>query len=166
MNESYAEYGVKRANTPDIMIKKVLIIVAVLVSIFILPGISYFLVPVSLLVILFAIYMFPKFNVEWEYIFVDGQFDFDKIMGNSKRKTQLRIDFDQIEMIAPKGSSALDPFKNRNMKVKNFTSCNKGIKPYVIVGTYKEDMVEILFEPNDKMVECMRMKSPRKVMTY
>ena len=33
-------------------------------------------------------YMLPKLNVEWEYVFCDGQLDFDRISGGAKRKTR------------------------------------------------------------------------------
>ena len=61
-------------------------------------------------------FFFPKLHIDYEYIYVDGQIDFDRITGKSKRKTMLRIDFEQVEIMAPSDSSALDSYKNMQLE--------------------------------------------------
>ena len=41
-------------------------------------------------------YLLPRLHVEYEYVFCDGQLDFDKISGGMKRKNMLRIDFENL----------------------------------------------------------------------
>ena len=47
------------------------------------------------------IYFLPKKNVAYEYVFVDGQIDFDFIINGERRKHKKRIDMEKIELIAP-----------------------------------------------------------------
>lgn len=113
-----------------------------------------------------AVYFFPRLSVDYEYIFCDGQVDFDKIMGNVKRKTVIKVDLDETEIVAPATSHVLDEYKNKNYKVKDFTSGLPECKPYVMISHYKEEYIKVYFEPSEKMVEAMRMKAPRKVFSY
>ena len=162
-SETYVECGVKKKNQTDATWKRGLLILGCFVCLFILPAISWFLVPVSGGFFAYTIYEWPRLNIEWEYVYVDGQIDFDKIMGKVKRKNKLRIDLSQVEVVAPLHSHELDSYQNKNMKVKNFTSGDRDVKPYVMIGTYKEELVKIYFEPNDKMKTAMKLKAPRKV---
>lgn len=165
MNGSYAEAGVRCVQTPKSIMKKVGYVLAILGSLFILPAISTWLIPVSAGIITVTVWMFPRLNFEYEYVFCDGQLDFDKVMGNIKRKRALRIDFENVEMAAPEGSSALDPWNNKQLKVLDFTSFRKDVKPFIIIAHKGQDLVKIKFEPTSKMIDCMKSKSPRKVAT-
>lgn len=167
MNESYEEVVVKRKETAGT--------IAIRVGLMIAAGIAVLLALVSANTVVFVIaailifgivYIFPRLSVEYEYVYCDGQIDFDKIMGRSSRKTALKIQFDQVEMMAPLGSHALDGYTHVQAKVKDFTSKNKGIKPYVIVSREGEQTTKILFEPNESMVQMIRHKYPRKVVQY
>ena len=165
MNESYAEASVKRVNTAGTYVIKFLLVFLCILS-FLLSAASQILLFVSAILIVACIYFFPRFNVEYEYVFCDGQLDFDKIMGNAKRKTALRIDFENVEVMAPEGSHSLDGYTHVNFKVKNFTSGRKEIKPYVIVTREGEMVNKILFEPDENMIQKIKNKSPRKVAAY
>lgn len=165
MNDLYAEAGVKRKETAGTYaIRFLLIFVAIVAFLFTFQ--SSILLFVSAIVIVAIVYIFPRLSVEYEYVFCDGQLDFDKIMGNAKRKTALKIDFDQVEIMAPEGSHALDGYTYVKTVVKDFSSRSKDSKPYVIIVRQGETATKILFEPNEKMINCIRQKSPRKVAQY
>ena len=68
--------------------------------------------------------------------------------------------------MAPLGSHALDSYKHLQAKVKDFTSGNNDVKPYVIMVRQGDTILKILFEPNEKMLNCIKMKSPRKLVNY
>lgn len=165
MNESYAETAVKRKNTAGTYALKFLLIFLCICT-FLLSAGSSILLFVSVLLIVGCIYLFPRFNVEYEYVFCDGQLDFDKIMGNSKRKTALRIELENVAIMAPEGSHSLDGYTHVKFKVKDFTSMGKDIKPYVIVLHEGEMVTKILFEPDENMIQKIKNKSPRKVAAY
>lgn len=167
MNESYAEAGVKRK--PDAKTYLIrfgaLLIVGIVLVLGVLLGNSIIMFVGAILVVL-AVYLLPQLNVSYEYIFCQGQFDFDKIMGGSKRKTVLKLDMDNVEVLAPVQSHALDTYTYEKVQVKDFTSGDKNAKVYAIVGHDGTTTYKVLFEPSEKMLVCAKQKSPRKVMEY
>lgn len=162
MNETYAEVVIKRKETAGSMaLRVVLIIVAVLA--FFLTVSNSILILVTAVFIVGLFYLFPRLSLEYEYVYCDGQLDIDKIMGKSSRKNLLKVQFDQVVMMAPQGSHALDGYTYLQTKVKDFSSRSKDSKSYVIVTKEGEKVTKILFEPNGKMVDIIRSKYPRKV---
>lgn len=168
MNESYAEASVKQKASPvNLLIKVVLIAAVVFVLLF---GMAYFgpfaIVAVGVL-LLICVLVFPYLSVEIEYVFCDGQLDFDKIYSGNKRKTALRIDFENVEQMAPVGSHALDSYKNNpGLKTMDFTSKERDIRAYAIVVRKGEQLTMLLFEPSEKMIAAIKQKAPRKVSEY
>lgn len=165
MDGMYAETIVKRGSSLKLIILKGLAIAAVIIT-FLFAGMtgSKLLFALGLIAGCLIIWFWPRFNIEWEYIFVDGQIDFDTISGGENRKTRLRVDFEQVEVVAPLGSHALDQYKH--YKVRNYSSLKKDAKIYVVVAkTGEAGLEQIYFEPSEKMISMMKEKSPRKVMS-
>jgi hypothetical protein len=165
MNQLYAEAGVKRKESADTMALRALLVIGIIVGVFLMLIGSYVGIAGIILVVV-MVFLFPKLNVEYEYVFVDGQFDFDRITGKAKRKTILRIDMEQIEIIAPEGSHALDSYNNPQFEKKDFSSRDKSVKPYVIIASDKEKKYRIVFEPSEKMLSMVKQKNPRKLAQY
>ncbi len=165
-NQLYAEAGVKRKNDTKSMLLRGLMVLAIIVGIlFMLIG-SYFAIA-GVILIAAMIFLFPKLNMEYEYVFVDGQIDFDRITGGSRRKTILRVDLEQAEIIAPEGSHALDSYNNNTqLEKKDFSSGDKNIKAYVIIVNKNEKRYRIAFEPSEKMLSMIKQKYPRKLNQY
>lgn len=111
-----------------------------------------------------VIYMFPRFTVDWEYVFVDGQIDFDQILGGNARRNKDRIDFEKMEAAAPTGSHHLDSFNSVEMKTLDYSSLS-GKDTFTLICHKDDAMVRILFEPDEAMINLMKQKSPRKVFT-
>ncbi len=165
MRRSYAETVVKREKTLATMGLGLLMGLGVLLGAILLISGS-FLSIIGAVLIVAVVYIFPMLNVEYEYIFVDGQLDLDRVMGNSKRKRIMRIDMEQVEIIAPSTSNALDSFKNLQGDEKDYSSRSKDSKPYVIVANVENKVYKILFEPDENMINVMKQKTPRKVATF
>lgn len=165
MNQSYAEAGVKRVDTPQTILLRSLLIIGIFAGLFILLK-GGLIGVLGAVVIVVLIYLFPKLSIEYEYVFVDGQLDFDRISGKSKRKTMLRIDFEQVEVMAPEGSHALDSYNQIQCEKKDFSSGRKDRKPYVIMASVDNKMLKILFEPSEKMLDAIKQKTPRKLSDY
>ena len=125
-------------------------------------GIAALSLIIAIAMVIVIVVLFPRFNMDWEYIFVDGQLDFDQIFSGSSRKRKLRIDFETLEALAPTGSRHLDNFKNMNAKEYDFSSMT-GNSGYTIVCHVGNDIVKIKFEPDEEMLKLMKGKSPRKV---
>ena len=165
MNQFYAEAGVKRKDDAKNMALRALLVVGIIIGVFLMLMGSYF--GIGGIVLVFAlIWLFPKLNVEYEYVFVDGQLDFDRITGKSRRKTMLRIDLENVEIVAPQGSHSLDGYSNTQLINKDFSSNDKNNKPYIIIGNVGDKKYRIAFEPNEKMIMMMKQKSPRKIAQY
>lgn len=163
MNDAYAEAAVKRKDTMLTMVLRVfLIFLAIICFLLITLQNGIFLLIASVFIV-GIFYIFPRLNIEYEYIYCDGQLDFDKIMGNSKRKTIKRIDFEQVDVMAPLGSHSLDGYSHVQSIVKDFSSKRKDIKPYVIIAKDGVTITKYLFEPNEKMIQLIKMKYARKV---
>lgn len=167
MNELYAECSVKRKTTSvDIILKTLLVLGVValfLLSIVVGKMAASNLVTVGsgFVAVLAAVglYMYwPRFHVEWEYVFCDGQLDFDGIYGGEKRKQALRIEIEEADLIAKEGSSRLHAYQD--LKVLDFSSKKENTNVYVIVTKRNNNKVCIKFEPNEKMLEMMETKAP------
>jgi hypothetical protein len=163
MNQTYAEAGVKRKDTPLTLFLRFIMIVGIVVGfLLILLGSLFSIAGIVMAALL--IYFYRKLNVDYEYVYVDGQIDFDRIISKSKRKTMLRIDLEQAEIVAPEGSHALDSFSNQTgYERKDFSSRSNTAKPYIIYAKASEKKLRIAFEPNEKMLSLMKQKSPRKI---
>ncbi|MDF2950884.1 MAG: hypothetical protein K0S18_467 [Anaerocolumna sp.] len=165
MSEIYAEAGVKKQKTVGVTLIRFLLIFLIGIAVA-LSFVSTFVLIFAVILIAIAAYFFPKLNVEYEYIYCDGQLDFDKIMGNSRRKTMLRVEFEQVDIMAPEDSHSLDNFNHAIKTVKDFSSGSKEAKRYALITKKEEGKVKILFEPNANMIQCIKMKNPRKVLEY
>lgn len=107
------------------------------------------------------IFLLPTTNIAYEYIFVDGQIDFDRILKGEKRKTMKRIDMVKVEVIAPENSHALDSYKQHPLF--DFSSGMPGDKNYIAVSQGEKGVERILFTPDEKMLEMIGRKSPSKL---
>lgn len=162
MEELYAEAGCKPAKTRKDALKKfgLIALPVILFIVFMMTNI-YLIGALAVIAVAGACYLFPMLDVEYEYVFCDGQLDFDKILGGNGRKNAFSIDFEQIEMIVPELSHAANGW--HDAKVMDFSSGIKEHKKYVVLCKVKEHRTKIFFEPSEKMLQKMKMKAPKKV---
>ncbi len=115
-------------------------------------------------IVIVGIFISPLFNVDYEYVYVDGQIDFDRITSGEKRKTMLRIDLDNIELMAPMTSHRMDPFRNMQGIIKNdFSSQQETAATYGIVFSDGDKKNLVIYEPGEEMFSLAARKAPRKV---
>lgn len=161
MSDYYTEQLVKKkADAKDRMIKIGLILLTLLsvVIVYFFPlGI---ILPV--LVIILDVFLFRRMNVEFEYLYVNGELDIDIILNKAKRKRKFSAAINDVELLAPAGAPELGQYQN--VKVKDFSSGNKQARRYVLVVTNKGEMTKVIFEPNDTIIEGYSMMAPRKVI--
>ena len=161
MEQSYAEANAKKKMTGAVIaLKTILIVLVILVFVAtILSGIRL-LVLLGVAAVFGLIWYWPRFKVEWEYVFCDGQLDFDMIQGGERRKNILRIEIEDADVIAPVDSHRLDGY--RHLYVRDYSSMKENVKVYGIATRLpeKEDKVLILFEPTSRMIDLMHKKCP------
>jgi len=167
MDGLYAEARAKKKVTLKDNIIKVLLIGGMIGSFGVgFLGGSMILFIVGLVLLFVGYYFLPRLATEYEYVFCDGQVDFDRISGGARRKTMLRVDFEKLVVVAPKNSHALDGYRHNGVEVKDFSSLEEHAKVYGMVISGGEKQTMIYFEPNEKMLAAMKQKAPRKIMEY
>lgn len=161
MGDYYTEQLVARkASGSDFMIKLGLL-AATAIS-FILVLILPFAVIAPIVMIVVDVFAFRALNVEYEYLYVNGNLDIDKIMAKSRRKRVFSMEMADLEVIAPAGASELRQYQG--VKVHHFDSGVPGAAVYEMVITQKGEKAKIAFEPNEVILDGMRMLAPRKVV--
>ena len=91
MSDFYTEQLVKkRPDMKDLAIKVGLILITVIAFLIVLVFPIGIILPI--LAIVLDVIMFRRLNVEYEYLYVNGDLDVDKIMSRAKRKRMFPIE--------------------------------------------------------------------------
>lgn len=161
MSDFYTEQLIKKqTDMKDVVIKAVLVAVAIVsvLTVFIMP--MGLIVPI--IVIALVWFLITRLNVEYEYLYVNGDLDIDKIMNKSKRKRVFSANVDVMELLAPINSPRLDQFQNA--KVINLSSGSADARLYALIVSHDGHQAKLIFEPNDTIIEGLFMLAPRKVV--
>lgn len=162
MGDFYTEQLIKkRTDGKDIAMKTLLIVLTVLS--FFIAFLMPFLILLPVIFIVLDVFLFHRMDVEYEYIYINGDLDIDKVMHKEKRKHMFSINVKDMELLAPEGSFQLQSYKAA--KVYDYSSGNPGTDGrYVLVFTKSGVLGKVLFEPNSSLVEGFYMMAPRKVV--
>lgn len=164
MNETYAEYLIKRKTPAYAYVLNAVMCVITLISV-ILAFTTGVLAVVLMFVCGFLTYLsFRNTRVEYEYLFVTGQLSIDKILGKSARKKVFECSMEEIQIIAPSDSPVLNDYKTQNQKTLDLSSQTPKARTCTAVVQSGSSSTRLIFEPNDKMIQCFRQTSPRKVI--
>lgn len=163
MGEVYHEYMIKRKKTViGIMLRAVIILLCVasvlLASVF---GPIAFVAGVAFAYL--TRYIFQMTDIEFEYQYLSGECQVDKICGKMKRKGCGKIEMDKVEIIAPEDSKLLEQFEKQVYKLRDFSSLEKDADRYVAFERNDSSLIKVIFEPNDDIIKEMQMAAPRKV---
>lgn len=162
MEQSYVEANAKKRTTVKVILLKIVLVIAVILLLM-TTMYSRFLLIFGLAAAVLLFWYWPRFKEEWEYVFCDGQLDFDIIQGGERRKHKLRIEIENADVVAPMTSSRMDGY--RHLKVVDYTSLCSDARVYGIATRMSDqgEKVVIAFEPSDRMVEAMYGKCPNIV---
>ena len=162
MEQAYCEWSVKKRKTVMTTVLKIISILVVIALVLSTMLFTWFAI-LGVAAAGFLIWYWPRFDVMLEYVYCDGQLDFDQIFGGEKRKTALRIEIEDADVIAVKDSPRMDGY--RHLPVKDFSSGEPDAKVYAIATKLPESEAKmvILFEPSEKMLDMMYAKCPRTV---
>lgn len=118
-----------------------------------------------LLVIIFVglcVIAVRRSRIEYEYLFINGDLDIDKIINRSSRKTVFSMNVSELELLAPEGNRELERYGNARML--DFSSNQPAFKRYVLVAGRKGELYRVVFEPGEELVEGFFLMAPRKVL--
>lgn len=166
MSDLYIELLVKKKRTAtDTALKTLLIaltVIAFLAGLLITP--LALIVFVALLVLDY--FKLPGLDLEYEYLYVNGELDIDKIMSKQKRKRVGSFDMKNVEMVAPAKSHELDYYRNGKIKVVDYSSGEENANVYAMLVKDDKEQKMVLFEPNQAILDDMRRIAPRAVKLY
>lgn len=166
MSDLYLEELVKRRRTgTDQALRYALMAVTAIGVVLSLLTWNLIIIAVSIAICVADIFIFPRFQTEWEYQYVNGELDVDRILNKAKRKRMASYDITKAELIAPAASHRFDYYNNnQKLKVCDYSSCNPREKTGICDDhAGKEGMLKVLFEPSEHMIKDFRLKAPRKV---
>ena len=162
--ETYVECMVKKkANGLMSALKVLLIGIAVITGLLGFMGLIVFLI-IAVVAGVGAYFVSLNANLEYEYMYVDKQLTVDKIMARTRRKKVETFDLERMEILAPIKSWHLDDYKNRQLKVVDYSS---GVEqqPDIRYSMIYNGEKRVIFEPNAEMVAAIKSIAPRKVFT-
>ena len=160
MNEFLTEQLVKRRKTAATTLKKVGLI-SVTVASLLLGFVHPMLVWLTAILAIVDIVLFKRMNIEFEYVYYNGDLDIDKIVDMQSRKRIFSTNIQDMEVIAPTDSVELHPYQR--LKVLDCSTKNPEDKTYELVTLFKGAMVKVIFNPNEKILNGMKNMAPRRV---
>ena len=168
MDDLYREILVKRSSTgKDKALKYLVIAVTALV---IAAGILFFpplILGGIVLGILDYYFVLPNFDLEYEYLYVNGDIDVDKIMSRQKRKKAASFDLAELEICAPTGSHELDSYlSGGNAKIADYTSGEENVKSWTVICNHNGERTGAMLELDETVIGDLWRRAPRKVIKY
>lgn len=110
-----------------------------------------------------AYFVFTMQNVEYEYIYTNGELDIDRITNRSRRKRIFSSDIRAIEIVAHIEDKNYSKEFENTQKTMDFSSGKVKPNTYVARVPYGEKMVKLIIEPNETIQQAMvSVLSPRK----
>ena len=164
MGDLYSELLVKKDKTAkDSLLKYGLIVLTVLA---VFAGLI--ITPLALIIAvalgIACYFVIPKTDVEYEYLFINGDFDIDMIMSKTKRKKVKSFKLSESDLAAPLDSHRMDYYNgNQNMKVLDFSSGNLEHKRFGVITRLDGNLCKIILEPDEALAQAMKNSAPSKV---
>lgn len=164
MSDIFSEHLVKRkSKSSEQMLKYGLIILTILLAL----GGFFIFGPLLYLGLILAVvghfFIYPRFNVEYEYSYVNGEFDIDVIYSQSKRKHLETFSVADVECAAPYGSHQLDAFQH-DFTVTDYSSLDPDNRPYVFVLPKEKRLIFMQID-DENLINDLKYRLPRRFFT-
>ncbi|MCM1046253.1 MAG: DUF6106 family protein [Candidatus Gastranaerophilales bacterium] len=164
MSDTYVECLVKaKASGVGKVLKVLLIVLTILFGMAtVLFGLVSFVLAVAAGVGAYFVNLYT--DLEYEYLYLDKEIAVDKVMAKSKRKRVATYSLDRMEIFAPVRSYHLDNYRNRNVKVRDY-SIGEELQPDLRYAMFYEGGEKVLFSPSEDLLKALKNAAPRKVFT-
>lgn len=163
MNDVYIEQIVVRKPPKSAGVTKVLLILLCILSLVmvVLPyGVGLIAIAA---VIAFTVIRFRSYETEYEYSFVEGELDVDRIICKSSRRKCGSFDFKKLELMAPLGSQRELRLSHKKYKEFDYSSGDTEALRYVAYVMKDNETVRLVFEPNEELVAAVNYIARGKV---
>lgn len=108
-------------------------------------------------------FILPRFDVEYEYLYVNGDIDIDVIYNKMKRKRVASFEKANLQCMAPTGSDHLTEFRQKGIKLTDYSSMKKDEKTWTLYYGDEKGMSGALLSLPDDIASDMRRYAPRQV---
>ena len=170
MMDIFCEYIVKKKiEALDILKLSGIIVAAIVLSFVALiiglsfdMGIGFALVAI----VIYLAYLLSKFiYTEFEYALTNSELDVDRIIGRSRRKRVISVDFKTVEICASINDERYkSEFNNTTAVTKTINATGKSdYDIYFVDFPNDAGKTRLLFHPTDKMKDALKKINPRTI---
>lgn len=162
MGDTYIELLVKKPDSKTAsLLHNLMIVVGVVFFLAALYRI-FFVIPA---VLFLGLSFIPNLytNLEYEYLYLDKELTVDRIRKETSRKTVGVYKLDNLEIMAPKGSSRMEGYKQ--LQVVDYSSGSEEGHPYEIVAESKGQKIRILIDTSEALLSTIKKTIPRNIYT-
>lgn len=166
INDIFNEQLVARkSNKADGMKKAGVIALGLILGLIVIgiPSLAALQLPLLVGVVVLIVFVMRRFNVEYEYVFTNGELDIDRIVNKSSRKRVFSIHVTNIEVMV--AASNKEYAREVETFTKSFDFSSGVIKENTFIAICDANNVRtrFTFEPNEKMFDAIRSYIPRKI---
>ena len=165
-NYRILEQVTRKPKAASKLLKKVMIVFAVL---FVLMGIAIsqgFMLPGFLLVLLYFVYdVFSQ--KDYEYILEDNILTIDVILGKRYRRTEHILDMRELEVVAANQHPSVAKYRKNGgtekLKKYDYTSYDENVPYYTMIVLEDREKIKLLLDLNEEMLQMLKKSYPDKV---
>ncbi|WP_058486093.1 DUF6106 family protein [Defluviitalea phaphyphila] len=110
-----------------------------------------------------AYWFIQRQNIEYEYVFTNGDLDIDKIINKSSRKRVLSTSVKNFEIMAHVEDKNYEHELSNFEKILDFSSGEVKSNTYAALFMYENQKVKMIFEPNEEILKGILNYIPRKL---
>lgn len=159
MDEVFVEQIIKRKTSISGIAIRAICILLVIMGFFSMLILGVLGLTITALLIYLSYMVWSYTSIEYEYSFLNGELSIDKIMGQRKRKTIANFDIKNAEIVAPAMSDEVVSRVN-NTVTKDYSTGYRGGNLYSMIINDADGFKQVLFEPNEKVLDAMYHVKP------
>jgi len=161
LNDSYVEQALKAKPGNDFYVKLAISIWVIFMGIPVLFFVGGVGIILSIIGICLFVYFLGYRNMEYEYIFTNGNIEIAAIYNASKRKELMHFEMEQVAMVVPEKSERIS--HESFVKIRDFTSRNKDRHGIAFVVEINGNKELVIIEPNEKSLEHIKGFAKNKI---
>ena len=155
MGDVFREQIVARTQTAkDTAIKLCMWVLVVLIGVGVLMYFPGFALIIVVLLGVGAKFLQGYLNVEYEYIFTNGELDIDVIYDKSRRKRLFSGSVKSFEIMAHTGDRNHERAFSAAQETRDYSAGTPNENTYAFLTAYNGKKVKVIIEPNEKMLKA------------
>lgn len=169
--DTFIEHMIKARKTPSTVFRQVLIVIATVVVLLgvtfvflVLPPVALNVYPLFMAGVIFLAYrLLGSLDVEYEYIFTNGELDIDKITNRKRRKRIITI---HTKTFIEFGKAEKKDFCDKDKqftRIIDASGHSKAFCDYYAVFFKNGQKIKLIFNPTLKMIDAFKLYAPRTI---